>query len=1233
MNAPLPASALPHGHEVTLEDKYTLDQGRVYMSGTQALVRLPMLQKARDRAAGLNTAGFVSGYRGSPLGALDQALWQAKAHLKSNDIVFQPGVNEDLAATACWGTQQVNLYKDAKHEGVFSMWYGKGPGVDRSMDVLKHANAAGSSRHGGVLVLAGDDHAAKSSTVAHQSEHNLMSAGIPVLYPANVQEYLDYGLHGWAMSRYTGLWVGMKCVTEVVESSASVHVDPQRPRILLPEEFALPEDGLNLRWPDSPLAQEARLLDYKLYAALAYVRRNRLNPVVLDAPDARFGIMAAGKAYMDTREALRSLGLDDEACRRIGLRIMKVGCVWPMNAQDAREFATGLQEILVVEEKRQILEYALKEELYNWRDDVRPRVSGKFADRGDGGGEWTQPRGPWLLSPHADLSPAMIARAIAQCLDRFTLPEDIRSRIAAHLAILDAKERSKAEAPAVIERKPWFCSGCPHNTSTRVPEGSRAMAGIGCHYMTIWMDRRTETFSHMGGEGVAWTGQQHFTKEKHVFVNLGDGTYFHSGVLAIRSAVAAKANITYKILFNDAVAMTGGQPVDGTLTVPDIVAQVASEGVTRIVIVTDEPEKYKGVALHGNPPVHHRDELDTIQRELREVEGTTVLVYDQTCATEKRRRRKRGTYPDPARRAYINTDVCEGCGDCSNASNCLSVEPVETARGTKRRINQSSCNKDFSCVKGYCPSFVTLEGAQPRKPRPLNAGRPNAAACESGMGSAAQAAPTHTNDGSATHDLPAPTLPTLDGAYGILVTGIGGTGVVTIGNLLGMASHLEGKGVCVLDMAGLAQKGGAVTSHIQIAAEPAGIMATRVPTARARLLLGCDAIVSTAADVLDRVQPGRTQAVVNDTPAPTADIIHNPSWRFPTERTQARLRSAIGDHCEFMDASALALALLGDTIYANPLMLGYAWQKGWIPLEGASLRRAIELNGVMVEKNLAAFGWGRRAAHEGAAALLPQPAPVSSEIRPNIGHVEAANVLALPETLDQCIERNEQWLTAYQSAAYARRYRKAVDAIRFTETGLTPNGRPTGGADGEALPLTSAVANNLAKLMAYKDEYEVARLYADPAFLERLRASFEGEPGKDYSLQFHMAPPRFAKRDAQGRPLKRSYGPRMLSAMKTLAKLRGLRGTVLDPFGHTEERKRERGLITEYLAMLDEFTRSLDEQRLNAAMDLARLPEDIRGYGHIKEASMDAAMERRAALLERYRTGDMAARELRRSVA
>ncbi|WP_444634206.1 indolepyruvate ferredoxin oxidoreductase family protein [Cupriavidus oxalaticus] len=1183
MNAPLPHTLLDTLASASLDDKYTLDKGRVYMSGVQALVRLPMLQKARDRAAGLNTAGFISGYRGSPLGGVDQALWKAKKHLADNDVVFQPGVNEDLAATAVWGSQQVNLFPNASRDGVFSMWYGKGPGVDRSIDVLKHANSAGSSRHGGVLLLAGDDHAAKSSTVAHQSEHVLQAAGIPVLYPANVQEYLDYGLHGWAMSRYSGLWVSMKCVTDVVESTASVEIDPDRVQVVLPQDFAMPAGGLNIRWPDTPLEQEARLLDHKWYAALAYVRANRLNRVVLDSPNARFGIMTAGKAYLDVRQALADLGLDDETCARIGIRVYKVGCVWPLEAHGAREFATGLEEILVVEEKRQILEYALKEELYNWREDVRPKVFGKFDQRGNDGGEWSVPRGDWLLPAHYELSPALIAKAIARRLERFDLPEAVRARIAARVAVIEAKEREAAQPRISAERKPWFCSGCPHNTSTRVPEGSRALAGIGCHYMTLWMDRNTDTFSQMGGEGVAWTGQMHFTGDKHVFANLGDGTYFHSGLLAIRASIAAKANITYKILFNDAVAMTGGQPIDGVLTVPQIAHQVLAEGAKKLVVVTDEPQKYgDGGMLPSGVTVFHRDQLDAVQLELRDTEGVTILIYDQTCATEKRRRRKRGTYPDPAKRAFINDAVCEGCGDCSAKSNCLSVEPLETELGTKRRINQSSCNKDFSCVNGFCPSFVTAEGAQVRKP---------AAAGGKGAGADFEA-------------LPMPALPALERPYGVLVTGVGGTGVVTIGGLLGMAAHLERKGVTVLDMAGLAQKGGAVISHVQIAPAPHDLHATRIATGDARLVIGGDAIVSASAEVLSKTRHGVTAAVVNSANTPTAEFIKNPKWRFPGASAEQDLRNSVGEASAFIDASAWAVTLLADAIYSNPLLLGFAWQKGWIPLQHASLLRAIELNGVSVDKNRQAFEWGRYLAHHGEAAvkaLLPD-APA-----------QTAHVVALPQTLDTLIRKREAMLTDYQNAAYAQRYREAVERIRAAEQKL--------GAD-RKLPLTEAVARNLAKLMAYKDEYEVARLYADPAFLDKLRAQFEGEPGRDYQLNFWLAPPTLGnagKTDSKGHPVKRRFGPRTLTAFRLLARLKGLRGTAFDVFGKTAERRAERALVADYLAMVDEFAASLGADKLDTALALAALPDDIRGYGHVKEAGMQAAAERREALLAQYR--------------
>jgi indolepyruvate ferredoxin oxidoreductase len=1183
MNAPLSPALRAALDTVSLDDKYTLEKGRVYMSGTQALVRLALLQKERDRRAGLKTAGYVSGYRGSPLGALDQTLWKAKKYLKEHDVVFQPGVNEDLAATAVWGTQQLNLWPGAKVDGVFGMWYGKGPGVDRTGDVFKHANSAGTDRNGGVLVLAGDDHAAKSSTVAHQSEHMFVASGIPVLYPASVQEYLDYGLHGWAMSRYSGLWVAMKCVTDVVESSASIDIDPDRLQIVSPDDFEMPDGGLNIRWPDPPLAQEARLLNHKWYAALAYVRANKLNRVVIDSPTPRLGIMTAGKAYLDVRQALMDLSLDDDTCARIGIRVLKVGCVWPLDAQNARDFATGLDEILVVEEKRQILEYALKEELYNWRDDVRPKIFGKFDQRDDQGGEWSVPRGEVLLPMQYELSPALIAKAIARRLTKLDLPADVRARIDARIAIIEAKEREASTPRTVTERQPWFCSGCPHNTSTRVPEGSRAMAGIGCHYMTIWMDRKTETFSQMGGEGVAWTGQMHFTNERHVFANLGDGTYFHSGLLAIRASIAAGANVTYKVLYNDAVAMTGGQPIDGVLTVPQIAHQVIAEGAKRVLVVTDEPEKYAtGVRLPEGVKAYHRDELDRLQRELREIAGTTILIYDQTCATEKRRRRKRGTYPDPAKRAFINDAVCEGCGDCSVQSNCLSVEPLQTPLGTKRKINQSSCNKDFSCVNGFCPSFVTAEGAQLKKPAKATGG---------------SALPDFTS-------LPRPEIASVAKPYGVLVTGVGGTGVVTIGGLLGMAAHLENKGVSVLDMAGLAQKGGAVLSHVQIAATPDELHATRIATGEARLVLGCDAIVSSSAEVLSRTQRGVTKAVINSGATPTAQFVRDPQWAFPGDQIQGDLRESIGEDCDFIDANRLALALLGDSLYANPLLLGFAWQRGWLPVSHESLDRAIELNGVAVAKNRLAFEWGRYVAQHGEAA---------AEAFTPRSRQQQAIVVQMPESLERLVERNVELLSRYQDEQYAARYKAAVERMRATEMAL---------AAGAKLRLTPVVARNLAKLMTYKDEYEVARLYADPAYLDKLRAQFEGEPGRDYKLAFHLAPPLLAKRDEHGHLKKQRFGQWTLTMFRVLAKLKFLRGGAFDVFGKTAERRGERDLIEQYMALIDEFCHTLDNDRMGAAIRLANLPDEIRGFGHVKERNMSAAALKRDKWLTEYRKSD-----------
>ncbi|MBL8359878.1 MAG: indolepyruvate ferredoxin oxidoreductase family protein [Rubrivivax sp.] len=1187
MNAPLPESIRKALEAATLDDKYTLDKGRAFMSGVQALVRLPMLQRQRDATAGLNTAGFISGYRGSPLGAYDQALWAAKKHLAAQHIVFQPGVNEELGATAVWGTQQLDLYPQTKkYDGVFGIWYGKGPGVDRCSDVFKHANMAGTAKHGGVIAIAGDDHVAKSSTAAHQSDHIFKACGLPVFFPSDVQGILDMGLHAFAMSRFSGVWSGMKTIQEVVESSSSVVVDPQRVKIVLPEDFAMPPGGLHIRWPDGALEQEARLMDYKWYAALAYVRANRLNHNVIEGPNDRYGIIASGKAFNDTRQALADLGLTDDVCRGLGVRLHKVNVVWPLEATITREFATGLSEILVVEEKRQVIEYQLKEELYNWRSDVRPHVVGKFDEpEGEGsGGEWSMPNPSenWLLRAKADLTPAIIAKAIAKRLRKMGLApagSDIAARMDARLAIIEARERELAAANFETgDRIPWFCSGCPHNTSTRVPEGSRAMAGIGCHFMSVWMDRSTSTFTQMGGEGVPWVGQAPFTKDTHIFANLGDGTYFHSGLLAVRQSIAAGVNITYKVLYNDAVAMTGGQQVgerpEGH-SVLQIQKSLLSEGVRKLVIVTDQPEKYEGVALEAGVTVHHRDELDRVQRELREIAGTTALIYDQTCATEKRRRRKRGKMVDPDKRVVINELVCEGCGDCGVQSNCLSVEPVETEFGRKRRINQNTCNKDYSCAKGFCPSFVTVEGGQLRKPK-----------------KEARA------DAGALPPLPEPVLPVAEQAWGVVVAGVGGTGVITIGQLLGMAAHLEGKGVVTQDAGGLAQKGGATWSHIQIANRPEAIHTTKVDMAKADLVIACDAIVAASRYTMTVMQQGRSFVALNTHGTPTAAFVKNTQWQFPGDSCEAAIAASVGaDLVGAFDAEEVAVQLLGDSIYTNPLMMGYAWQHGRIPLSLASILRAIELNGVQVDNNKAAFEWGRRCAHDLAA------------VRALFAARQVIQFVKKP-SLDEVVKTRVDFLTGYQDAAYAAEYRAFVEKVRVAEA-------PIGGTR-----LTEAVARYLFKLMAYKDEYEVARLHTDPAFVAKLDAMFEG----DYRIVHHLAPPLTAERNERGELVKKAYGPWMRRAFGVLAKLKGLRGGALDLFGRSEERRTERELIGEYRKCIDELLGGLSAGNVALAAEIARIPEEIRGFGHVKERHLAAARTKWAALMERWRGGAALAR-------
>jgi indolepyruvate ferredoxin oxidoreductase len=1188
MNAPLTSGQRQLLENISLDDKFTLERGRAFLTGTQAFIRLAMLQRQRDLKAGLNTAGYITGYRGSPLGNVDMTAMKARKYLEAHHVKFHPGMNEDLAATSVWGTQQVNLFPDAKYDGVFSMWYGKGPGVDRCGDVFKHANMAGTDRHGGVLVLAGDDHAAKSSTTAHQSEHILKACGIPVLYPSSVQEYLDYGLHGWALSRYTGLWVAMKCVTDIVESGASVEIDPDRVQIALPTDFELPPGGLNIRYPDAVLEQEARMNNFKWYAALAYVRANKLNQIVWDSPHARIGIITAGKSYLDTRQALADLGIDEHVARDIGIRLYKIAMTWPLEAEGVRAFAQGLDEILVVEEKRQILEYQLKEELYNWRDDVRPRVVGKFDDTGEWSGNHREGHGNWLLPATYELNPAQIARAIATRISKYFAGHPVEQRVKERIAYLEAKEvvlKVGAAAPdPAKDRIPHFCSGCPHNTSTKVPEGSRALAGIGCHYMVLWMDRQTATFTHMGAEGVTWVGHAPFTNEQHVFANLGDGTYFHSGLLAIRAAVAAKVNMTYKILYNDAVAMTGGQHVDGPLDPAMISRQIAAEGVSPIVVVTDEPEKYPaGVNWAPGVTIRHRNDLDAVQKEMREVKGVSAIIYDQTCASEKRRRRKRNEYPDPAKRVVINEAVCEGCGDCSVQSNCLSVEPLETEFGRKRQINQSSCNKDFSCVNGFCPSFITVEGGQLRKPK------------KAAVSDDAGAKKLQILQGD---NLPQPALPTTETPFGILVTGIGGTGVITIGQILAMAAHLEGKGCSVLDMSGLAQKGGPVMSHVRLADHPDDIHSTRVGTGAADLVIGCDVIVTASRDALSRMGEGRTYAAVNSTGTPTAAFVKNPDWKYPGSAAEGDIRRACGDgRVDVVDAGKVATALMGDSIATNMFMLGYAWQKGWVPLSEAALTKAIELNGVSVEFNQQAFVWGRNAAHDWAA--------VERLARLND---TAAQVIEFKRTpsLDEVIEKRVEFLTAYQDAAYARQYLAFVDKVRAAEAGVAESGHP--------LRLTEAVARYLFKLMAYKDEYEVARLHADAAFKARIEGMFEG----DYKIKYHLAPPLFAKRDAQGHLVKQEFGPWMMKAFGMLAKLKFLRGGAFDIFGHTAERKTERALIGEYRKTVEALLPKLTAENLAKACAIAGIPEDIRGFGHVKEKSLKAAKEKEAALLRSF---------------
>jgi len=1157
--------ASPALRDYKLSDNLGARSGQVFLTGTQALVRLLLAQKALDERAGLKTAGFVSGYRGSPLGMVDQQLWKAKKFLDAAQINFLPAINEDLAATACLGVQRVALDPKRTVDGVFAMWYGKGPGVDRSGDALKHGNVYGTSTQGGVLVVCGDDHGCVSSSTPHQSDQALQAWSMPIVHPANVAEYLEFGLYGWALSRFSGAWVGFKAISEVVESGMTVDLDS------VPLDFELPVDhvpptNLHIRTVDLPSLELETRLAHKLDAVRAFAKLNSIDKHIVVSPRATLGIVTVGKAHYDFMEVLRRLDLDPNALAAAGVRVYKVGLVYPLEATRMAEFAQGLTDMLVIEEKGPVVERQIKELLYHLPDAQRPRVIGK-----------TDEHGAAVLSALGELRPSRIMNTVADWLARLNPALDRR-----HLVVDFLTPCLLSNEADGVRRQPYFCSGCPHNTSTKLPEGSRALAGIGCHFMASWMERGTSGLIQMGAEGVDWAAQSRFSTEKHVFQNLGDGTYYHSGYLAIRQAIAAKTNITYKILYNDAVAMTGGQPVDGSTSVPQIARQVEAEGVKRLVVLSDEIGKYDG--HHGQFPAgttfHDRSELDQVQRELREIEGVTVLIYDQTCAAEKRRRRKKKEFYDPPKRIFINEAVCEGCGDCGQASNCLSVVPVETDWGRKRAIEQSSCNKDFSCVNGFCPSFVSVHGAELKKRAGASYSPQDLARELAAIGS--------------------PAAWDWTGPFDLLVTGVGGTGVVTVGALVSMAAHLEGKQASVLDFMGFAQKGGSVLSFVRVAPTQDLLNQVRIDTQQADVLLACDMVVGASPDALGTVKPGRTVILANTHELPTAGFVRNPDASLHAGGLLAKMQHAVGGQADLLatvDAQAIAQQLMGDTMPSNIIMLGACWQRGLIPLSEAALMRAIELNGVAVEGNKTAFALGRLAiaAPEALRRLAGTPQ----------GLVQVLNFDKL-DGEDGLIARRAAFLSDYQDRAYAERYLRLVERVRKAEAEL--------GEAGKAERLSKAVARYYAKLLAIKDEYEVARLYTDGKFEKAMKEQFENWD----SLSFHMAPPLLSKPGPDGRARKLELGGWTFKAFQVLAKLKGLRGGMLDIFGKTEERRMERQLIADYEALVDDLLKHLSADKLELAVKLARLPETIRGYGHVKLANVVTARAQWKDLLDRF---------------
>ena len=1143
---------------VSLDDKWTTDQGDILISGNQAIARALMEQARLDRRHGLKSAGYISGYRGSPLGNVDSALWSVEDRLVAHNIRFVPGVNEDLAATAVRGTQQIDFMPGAKTDGVFAAWYGKGPGVDRSLDALKHGNFGGAHPKGGVLVFYGDDHGGKSSSVSHHSEQAMASALIPSLYPTDVGEIIEYSLLGYALSRYSGSWVGIKCVNEVVEQTATVHMNMPGFAPVQPPTGMLPPEGLHVRkGPFGPLREEQIVTDYRLPLVRRFVRANRIDRITFKAEKPRLGLVASGKSYGDTRAALQLLGLDEKRAKSLGISLYKVGCIWPLEPSGIQDFAAGHETLFFIEEKKSFVELQAAEILIN--EPSHPRLIGKKDEAG----------AP-LLSEALQLEPVGIAEAIA---DRLHVMEIGDAALQAIRQMLGACLASGGSDKAATIRSPYFCSGCPHSRSTRIPEGSLSMTGIGCHTMVSFV-RPDEALlpTHMGGEGANWIGLAPYTDVPHIFQNMGDGTYFHSGLLAIRAAIAAGVNITYKILYNDAVAMTGGQPVDGPISVAEIAQQVRHEGVRHIVIVSDNPDQYRRAPdLPDDVGIAHRDDLDAIQRDLREVPGCSVLIYEQTCAAEKRRRRKRGEYPDPPRRLFIAEAVCEGCGDCSAQSTCVSLMPVETDFGTKRQIDQSSCNKDYSCLNGFCPSFITVDGAEPAKRRGSYSGE----------------------DIFAT--LPeAPRADIGTASFNLMVAGIGGTGVVTVGALLGMAAHMEGRAVSLFDMTGLSQKNGAVYSHVRIAHTRDALHAQKLGAGEADVLLAFDMVAGLGQEAARTIRPGRTKAVANSDTVPTAAFQFDRNARVSGGDLVEKLSKITGADALFTaDALSLAEALLGNALGANLFLVGIAAQHGLLPVGIATIEQAVRLNGVVVDFNLKALNLGRLfvADRNAFEALLP------------------AKPLAPAQTVADVVERSALHLERYQNAEYAALYHRVVSRVGAAEAGL--------GSE----QLSLAVARNYAKLLSYKDEYEVARMLSDPALYAELKQRFSGTP----SLSFNLAPPLWPGKLLNGRPRKRRFPAKLtMPFLRLLARLKGLRGTPFDLFGYTGERRAERALIREYEETVDTVLQNLTPANHALAVDLLALPAEIRGFGPVKAEAMDRYHEARAKLLSTFleATGD-----------